>query len=110
MPRSLGYASYYCPLTPSDGLHFSYDTEVVQLHSSDAARADVRRVAGPKPSIGPTINTWIQAGSWPACLLVLPSARAKLRRERLAVHRDADGTVKVVNGLGVADRFLVLRR
>ena len=106
---TLGYASYYCPLTPSDGLHFSYDTEVVQLHSSEAGGP---RFSGGRPKTMDWTNDQHLDSGWvvarvPACFAV---RKSETRRERLAVHKAADGTVKVVNGLGVEIEFVVLRR
>jgi hypothetical protein len=97
---TLGYVSYYCPLTPSDGLHFSYDTEVTQLHASEARGM---RLAGGRPkTMDWTRDQHLDSG-WvvarvPACFGI---RKNETRRERLAVHKGADGTLKVVNGLGV---------
>ncbi|HEX4142771.1 MAG TPA: hypothetical protein VHY91_04400 [Pirellulales bacterium] len=97
---SLGYASFYCPLTPSNGLHFSYDTEVVQLHTNEARGP---RLGGGRPKTMDWTNDQHLDSGWvlarvPACFAV---RKSETRRERLAVHKGADGAIKVVNGLGI---------
>jgi len=97
---TLGYVSYYCPLTPSDGLRFSYDTEVVQLHGHEPRGL---RFGGGRPKTIDWTNDQHLSSGWilarvPACFAV---RKSETRHERLAVHKAADGTVRVVNGLGV---------
>jgi hypothetical protein len=99
---TLGYASYYCPLTPSDGLHFSYDTEVMQLHSMESGGPQFGGGGRPK-TMDWTHDQHLDSG-WvvsrvPACFAI---RKSETRRERLAVHKAGDGTTRVVNGLGVA--------
>jgi hypothetical protein len=98
---SLGYASYYCPLTPSDGLHFSYDTEVVQLHPMESGG---QQFSGHRPKTMDWTHDQHLDSGWvvsrvPACFAI---RKNETRRERLTVRKAADGTTRVVNGLGVA--------
>ena len=94
---TLGFASYYCPLTPSDGLHFSPETEVVQLHAMASGMGSGR----PK-TLDWTRDQHLDSG-WvvarvPACFSVRKSETCRLR---LTVHKAADGKLSVVNGLGM---------
>ena len=105
---TLGFASYYCPLTPSDGLHFSYDTEVAQLHSSEPT--GMRITQGRAKTIDWTKDQHLDSG-WilsrvPACFAI---RKSETRRERLSFRKSADGKVTVVNGLGVAIESLFYR-
>jgi len=99
---SLGYVSYYCPLTPSDGLHFPYDTEVIPLDEN----RDYNRWSGSPESGQPKTIDWTNdqhliSGWLPArvsaCFAI---RRNETRRERLVFHNTGDGGLKVVNGLG----------
>jgi hypothetical protein len=97
---TLGYASYYCPLTPSDGLHFSYDTEVSQLQFGAPAGPGLG--SGRGKSLDWTNDQHLDSG-WivarvPACFAI---RKSETRRERLAIRKAADGKVTAVNGLGV---------
>ena len=60
---TLGFVSYYCPLTPSDGLHFSYDTAVAG-YTNGPYVDPYRQRRSRSRLIGPTISTWSRAGSW----------------------------------------------
>ena len=96
---TLGYASYYCPLTPSDGLHFSYDTEVAQLHSSRRRADGIER---PRPKTVDWTNDQHLDSGWvvarvPACFAI---RKSETRRERLAVHRAPTARSRWSNGLG----------
>jgi hypothetical protein len=96
---SLGFASYYCPLTPSDGLHFSYDTEAAQLHTEDDGPWSGR---GRGKTADWTEDQHLQSGWVLARVPAYFSIRKnEVRRERLAVRKTDDGKVSVVNGLGV---------
>jgi len=99
---SLGYVSYYCPLTPSDGLHFPYDTEVIPLDEN----RDYNRWGGSPESGQPKTIDWTSdqhlISGWvparvSACFAI---RRNETRRERLVFHNTDAGGLKVVNGLG----------
>lgn len=96
---TLGFVSYYCPLTPSDGLHFSYDTAVAPLYANDRYADPFRHQRS--RTLDWTNDQHLDSG-WvmarvPACLALRMN---ETRRERLSIRRDADGTITVVNGLG----------
>ena len=88
-------------MTPSDGLHFSFDTEVEQLRSSETVGPHFN--SGRPKTLDWTTDQHLDTG-WisarvPAYFAV---RKSETRRERLAIHRAEDGTIHVVNGLGVA--------
>jgi hypothetical protein len=93
---TIGWAAVYSPITPSDGLHFSYDTELdPQLQFWWAGR---------RRSIGNTVD-WTNdqhlASGW--VMARVPAffklRKSETRRERLGVRQDANGAT-LVNGLG----------
>ena len=98
---TVGYLSYYCPLTPGP-LDFSYDTEVTLLgfdparygyyRYDDDERAGVIDFTRSQRFIG-----WLPARTARGFQV----RKNEDRRERLPVRRMADGNVAVVNGLGV---------
>jgi hypothetical protein len=101
---TIGYASYYCPLTPSGGLQFGVDTEIINLerpsfrtrgyggyYGSDSTARWVDWTSGQRLASG-----WAMARV-PAYLRV---RKNEDRRERLVVEKNADGSLKVVNALG----------
>jgi hypothetical protein len=100
---TLGRAAYYCPLTPSGGLRFDYDTEVFPLVSR------AWRDGTPKAldwSNGQHLESgWVQA-RMPAHFAM---RRSEVRRERLQFEEDAEGNWTVMNGLGVPVKRLFLR-
>lgn len=107
---SWGYLSYYCPLTPSGGLHFSPDTAVTAL-SSIVQRNPWDRGNERRPrTIDWTTDQHLDSG-W-----IVPRVgerffirKNETRRERLAFRTNADGTVTVVNGLGTEVTALTYR-
>ncbi len=92
---TIGYASFYCPLAPSDGLRFSYDTEVTPLHASTgydfdpySYRRSYRRQEGRAMTIDWTNDQHLESG-WVASRVPAYFAvrKSETRRERLAVHK-----------------------
>lgn len=97
---TLGYASYYCPLTPSGGLHFSSETEVIPLDHENL-QPWRRSESGASKTIDWTKDQHLESG-WiasrvPVCFGV---RKSEIRRERLAFHQEKPGELSVVNGLG----------
>jgi hypothetical protein len=98
---SSGWIGLYSPLTPSDGLHFSTDTEVAPQAVAESNRTprvvdwsyDQHFVSG-----------WVQ----PRVPTYFSYRKSESRRERLEVTRRGDGLVTVVNGLGVDVKTLHL--
>jgi len=100
---TIGLTAFYAPLTPGDGLRFSYDTEVTpQLLGRNGYRAFAR--SGGTGGASKTID-WTEgqhlASGWvtarvPAHFI---ARKSEPRRERLNVRREGD-RITVVNGLG----------
>jgi len=98
---TLGFVSYYCPLTPTGGLHFSYDTEVIPLSETGMVDAWGRDESSTEKTIDWTADQHLDTG-WapsrvPVCFGIRKNER---RRERLVFHHDSPGKLSVVNGLG----------
>jgi hypothetical protein len=105
---TIGYVSYYCPLTPSGGLHFGTDTEVTLLSREDPYRYG----RYPRPDVGLSFVDWTSdqhlTSGWvssrvPAYFQI---RKNEDRRERLTVEKTAEGSLKVVNALGADIRRL----
>jgi len=100
---TVGLTAFYAPLTPSDGLRFSYDTEVTpQLPGRGGyyAFASSGGIGGASRTIDWTEDQHL-AGGWvtarvPAHFVV---RKSEPRRERLNVRREGSA-ITVVNGLG----------
>lgn len=90
---TIGWTAFYSALTPNDGLHFGYGTELTPLaHSmtTNVARTvdwthDQHLASG-----------WLTARV-PAHFMV---RKSETRRERITVRRGTDAGLKIVNGLG----------
>jgi hypothetical protein len=100
---TVGLTAFYAPLTPSDGLRFSYDTEVTpQL----PGRGRYYAFGGPGGTgVASRTIDWTEdqhlAGGWinarvPAHFII---RKSEPRRERLNVRREGS-KITVVNGLG----------
>jgi len=99
---TIGWLAFYSPLTPGEGLHFSYETELTapqppywigqgsSLRSVDWTQ-DQHLATG-----------WIAARA-PAHFTV---RKSEVRRERLSLRREANGSFTAVNGLGADIRQL----
>ncbi len=90
---TIGWTAFYSALTPSEGLHFGYETEVTPLVHSMTT------------NVGRTVN-WTHdqhlASGWvtarvPAHFMVRTS---ETRRERVTLRRGTDTHLSIVNGLG----------
>jgi hypothetical protein len=103
---SLGRTAFYTPLTPG-GLYFSEETEVL-ANTGEYGSCSVDWTQGQRLAHG-----WVTARI-PAHFNL---RKSETRRERLAVRRESDGSLTVVNALGadvevvyVADEKGVVRR
>ena len=99
---TLGRTAFYAPLTPGDGLRFSYDTEVTPFINKSGAPGSGRDL-----DFSQTQNLrsgWITARVPTHFLL----RKSETRRERLDVEFAPDGTPTVVNGLGAEILTLTL--
>jgi hypothetical protein len=97
---TIGWTGFYSPLTPSDGLHFSRDTEVAP-QNGDSSPYGYRRENGNACTLDWTDDQHLASG-WvtarvPAHFTV---RKAEARRERVAISRGPDGAVTAVNELG----------
>ena len=91
---SLGRTAFYAPLTPGDGLRFSYDTEVTPFLNKSSGQGGGRDLDFSQ--IQNLRSGWITARVPTHFLL----RKSETRRERLDVEFAPDGTPTVVNGLG----------
>ncbi len=94
-----GLAAFYSPLTPSDGLRFSYDTEISpQLPNTNRYYGGGRR--GSSRRVDWTQDQHLTVG-WIAARVPVHFMvrKSESRRERLNVRREGD-VITVVNGLG----------
>ena len=100
---TVGLTAFYAPLTPSDGLRFSYDTEVtpqLPMRYGYYMSAGSGVTGGASRTIDWTEDQRL-AGGWvtarvPAHFVV---RKSEPRRERLNVRREGSA-ITVVNGLG----------
>ena len=97
---TLGWTAFYSPLTPGDGLHFSYDTEVVSQRRNEGQRAGVRSCTIDWSQDQHFASGWVEARV-PAHFKV---RKSEVRRERVTVHREPDQRLSMVNGLGAEVR------
>ena len=106
---TIGYISYYCPLTPSTGPRFGVDTDVTLLENN----LDPYRRFRPRGAYGSLrVVDWSAdqhlASGWvnarvPAYFQL---RKNEDRRERLAVEKQKDGSLRIVNALGADIRRL----
>ena len=99
---TIGWTAVYSPLTPGDGLHFSYETEVIPQRMHEGRRAGIRPCTIDLSQDQHFASGWVEARV-PAHFKV---RKSEVRRERVAIHREDDGKVSAVNGLGVEIRRL----
>jgi hypothetical protein len=98
---SVAAAAYYCPLTPSDGLRFTADTEATPLVQADYQMGTSRELDWTQAQH--LRRGWITARV-PAHFFF---RKSEARRERLQFSGGAD-TLEVVNGLGAPVISLLL--
>ena len=90
---TIGWTAFYSALTPGEGLHFGYETELTPQISK--AMSTVRTVDWTHDQH--LVSGWVTARV-PSHFMV---RKSEMRRERVTVRRDADARLRVVNGLGV---------
>lgn len=103
---TFGVTGLYSPLTPSDGLHFDYETEVMPVLPYVTA---FNNRGGTPRSVDWTNEQHLTSG-WVGARVPtwLQTRRSETRRERLTVSFNSTGQPSVTNGLGVAIRHLWL--
>lgn len=90
---TIGWTAFYSALTPNDGLHFGYETELTPLAHSMTTNV-ARTVDWTHDQH--LANGWVTARV-PAHFMV---RKSETRRERITVRRGTDAGLKIVNGLG----------
>ena len=95
---TIGWMAFYSPITPSDGLHFSYDTEAYPQRPGNFG---YNRRNAPEQTIDWTGDQHLASG-WVSARVpaFFRFRKSETRRERLSVRQSADGGIAVVNGLG----------
>ncbi|HEY7309407.1 MAG TPA: hypothetical protein VH643_08630 [Gemmataceae bacterium] len=93
---TVGWTAVYSPLTPSNGLHFSYETEVIPQRMNEGRRAGVRSCTLDWSRDQHLASGWVEARV-PAHFKV---RKSEMRHKRVNIHREADGKVSMVNALG----------
>ena len=106
---TIGYLSYYCPLTPSQGPRFSADTDVARLESDSRGLRRYMRGREDLCLADWTEEQYLAAGWVNARVSTYFQIRKNEdRRERLTVQKKADGSLVVVNALGANIHHLYL--
>ncbi len=94
---TIGWTGFYSPITPSEGLHFGYDTELIpQL----PRYWDYRRRTSDR-TVDWTNDQHLDSG-WVSARVpaFFKLRKSEARRERLNIRQSADGKATLVNGLG----------
>jgi hypothetical protein len=94
---TIGWTAFYAPLTPSDGLRFSYDTELTPV-TPDSWYYNNR---GGNKTIDLSNDQHLDSG-WVTARVpaYFKFRKSETRRERLTIRPGAGGAISVVNGLG----------
>lgn len=90
---TIGWTAFYSALTPGDGLHFGYETELTPQISK--GMSTVRTVDWTHDQH--LASGWVTARV-PSHFMV---RKSEMRRERVTVRRETGTRLRVVNGLGV---------
>lgn len=95
---TIGWTAFYSPITPSEGLHFGYDTELdPQLPGN--LRYGRRGIS--ERTIDWTNDQHLDSGWITARVPVFFRLRkSETRRERLSIRQETNGNASLVNGLG----------
>jgi hypothetical protein len=94
---TIGWTAFYAPITPSEGLHFSYDTELTPVRP-DAWYYNSR--AGSN-TVDLSNDQHLDSG-WVTARVpaYFKFRKSETRRERLTIRHEGNGAISVVNGLG----------
>jgi hypothetical protein len=104
---TIGWIGYYTPVAPSDGLHFSADTELTAQVAAGRyrhSRPSMAYVLDWTGDMQHLVSGWVTARV-PAHFMV---RRSEDRREQVALRRNPDGSLAAVNRLGVPIKQLWL--
>ena len=90
---TIGWTAFYSALTPGDGLHFGYETELTPQISARNTHKSL--------TIDWTRDQYLARG-WIAARVPthFMIRKSEIRRERVTVRRRADARLSMVNGLG----------
>src|SRR5262249_35978040 len=100
---TIGWTAFYAPITPSEGLHYGYDTELTPV----TAQALVYRRRGGDRTIDLSNDQHLDSGWITARVPVYFKFRkSETRRERLTIRQSGNDSITVVNGLGADIREL----
>jgi hypothetical protein len=94
---TVGWTGVYTPLTPADGLHFSYDTEVIPQRVFEDYNDQSRSCTIDWTQDQHFASGWVEARV-PAIFRV---RKSELRRERITLRPDTDGSWIMKNFLPV---------
>lgn len=97
---SIGWQGFYCPMTPGDGLHYGYETELIPQLGSDHRR--YRPEAGSSRSMDWTDDQHLESGWITARVPAFFQIRSGEKRRERIVARMSGETASMVNGLGAA--------
>jgi hypothetical protein len=102
---TIGWTAYYAPITPGEGLHFSYDTELTQVRP-DAFYYSNR---GGDNTVDLSNDQHLDSG-WVTARVpaYFRFRKSETRRERLTIRQEGNGAISVVNGFGADVRELWL--
>ena len=90
---TIGWTAFYSALTPSDGLHFGYESELTPL--AESMTTNIARTIDWTHDQH-LANGWVTARV-PAHFMI---RKSEMRRERITVRKGTDADLRVVNGLG----------
>ncbi|HTU21893.1 MAG TPA: hypothetical protein VMG10_27895 [Gemmataceae bacterium] len=94
---TIGWTGVYSPLTPGDGLHFRYETEVIPQRYFEGRDGGARSCTIDWSQDQHFAAGWVEARV-PAHFKV---RKSEMRRERVTLRHERDGRWSMVNGLGV---------
>ncbi|HKE05467.1 MAG TPA: hypothetical protein VKE91_15520, partial [Blastocatellia bacterium] len=104
---TIGWTAFYAPITPSGGLHFSYDTELTPV--TPQLLIYYRSGGGGDRTIDLSNDQHLDSGWVTARVPAYFKFReSETRRERLTIRQSGDDSISVVNGLGADVRQLWL--
>ena len=103
---TIGWSAFYSPLTPGEGLHYGYETELTpqigSQYSYNRSQAGHRSVDWTEDQH--LASGWVSARV-PAHFRI---RKSEVRRERITLNRGPGDSLSAVNGLGVDVRDLWL--
>jgi hypothetical protein len=101
---TIGWTAFYAPLTPSEGLHYSYDTELTPVTPQSW---NYHRRGGGGRTIDLSNDQHLDSG-WVTARVpaYFKFRKSETRRERLTIRQSENDSIIVVNGLGADIREL----